>query len=129
VSMSIGRYGWAPARDSVGIAVGIGAAGLVTAACGAAIIPSAYPLWRFGVIAVSVLIFAAVTLDVRATAMILGIGFLIYNGFLEDRLGQLTWHTDDVWRLLSLVVVAAWGFAVGESCRWIASMKEEKHGA
>jgi len=129
VSMSMSRYGWAPARESVGIAVGLGAAGLVAAAFGAAIIPVAYPLWRFGVIALSILIFAAVSLDLRATAVIVGIGFLIFNGFLEDRLGQLTWHTDDVWRLLLLVVVAVWGFALGEAGRWIASVKEEKHGA
>jgi hypothetical protein len=74
------------------------------------------------------------------------IGALIFNGFLEDSLGQLAWHADDLWRLMLLVVAGAFGLAVGEGYRYVRDLRiryrmadsialfapsteEEKHGA
>ena len=146
-----GGLGRAPAaRDSatpLGIAVAIGAVAMVVAGMAAAAIPSAYPGWRFGVIAFAVFLFAAIALDQVALALVTAIGALIFDGFLEDRLGQLAWHgSDDLWRLLLLVVAGAVGLAVGEGCRFVSdlrsryrkadgivlaasSLEEEKHGA
>jgi hypothetical protein len=118
------------------------AAGMVAAA-----IPSAYPAWRYGVIVFAVFLFAAIAVDQVALAIVTAIGALIFDGFLEDRLGQLAWHgSDDLWRLLLLVVAGAVGLAVGEGCRFVSdirsryrkadsivlaasSLEEEKHGA
>jgi hypothetical protein len=79
-------------RTPVGITIGFGVLGIVAAALIAAAIPDAYPNWRFGVIAVAVGAFAALTLDEIALGVIAVIAFGIVNGFLEDQFGQLSWH-------------------------------------
>jgi hypothetical protein len=97
---------------------------LVAAAIIAAAIPSAGAGWRFGVMAVAVGLFAAISLDQIALAGIALLASLIYNGFLEDRSGQLAWHgSGDLWRLLLLVTVSAGGLAVGESVRFVANLR------
>jgi MFS family permease len=131
-----------------GIALGIGAVVMIVAGLVAAMVPAADMGWRFAVIAVAVCGFAAVSLDQVALAGVAVIGSLIFNGFLEDRFGQLSWHgADDLWRLLLLVMVAAWGLALGEGYRYVRNLRtripfeadgtvssaslieEEKHGA
>jgi hypothetical protein len=150
VAVSIGRYRSLDAADDdatpTGIAVGVGAVVMVVVGVVAAMVPAAYPGWRFGLIAVTVMVFAVVSLDHRALAMVAVIGALIFNGFLENRLGQLAWHTDDLWRLLLLAMVGGFGLAIGEACRYVLdlriryrmadsialfapSIEEEKHGA
>jgi hypothetical protein len=58
------------------------------------------------------------------------IGALTYNGFLEDRLGQLAWHgSDDLWRLLLLVMVGAFGLALGEGIRFVRDLRVRYHPA
>jgi hypothetical protein len=128
VLVSIERYRPEPAvtasETPFGIAVGIGAVAMVGAGVIAAMIPAAYPGWRFGVIALAVFLFAALSFDQRALAIVMVIGALIFNGFLEDRLGQLSWHgSDDLWRLLLLVMVSAWGLATGEGYRYVQNLR------
>ncbi len=107
-----------------GLAIGAGAVVLVVAAIIAAAIPSADAGWRFAIMAVAVGLFAAISLDQRALAGVAVLAALIYNGFLEDRLGQLAWHgSDDLWRLLLLVTVSAGGLALGESARFVANLR------
>lgn len=149
--VSSGGHWRAPAAPEsetpFGIMVAIGAVAMVAAGIVAAMIPTAYPGWRFGVIAFVVFLFATVALNQLELALVAVIGALIFNGFLEDRLGQLAWHgSDDLWRLLLLVMVGALGLAVGEGHRFIrdlrsryrkadgivlpaSSLEEEKHGA
>ena len=86
-------------------------------------IPTAHPGWRFGVIAFAIFLFAAVSLNQVALAVVSLIGALIYNGFLENQAGQLAWHSDDLWRLLLLVMVGAWGLAVGEGYRFVRDLR------
>lgn len=130
-----------------GIALGIGAFAMILAGLVAAMIPTADSGWRFAVIAVTVSGFAAVFLDQLALAGVAVIGAFIFNGFLENRLGQLAWHADDLWRALLLVVAAAGGLALGEGYRYARDLRaripmeaggtvpsaslieEEKHGA
>jgi hypothetical protein len=105
-------------------AVALGAVAVVAAGFFAVLIPASDAGWRFGVIAVTVGLFAAVTLDQLALAAVTILGFLVFNGFLTDQFGQLAWHGSvDLWRLSLLVVAAAWGLAVGEAYRWIASKR------
>jgi MFS family permease len=150
VVVSIGRYRRPDMADDdatpMGIAAGFGAVVMVVAGVTAAIIPAAYPGWRFGVIAVAVMAFAAVSLDHRALALVAAVGALIFNGFLEDSLGQLAWHSDDLWRLMLLVMAGGFGLAIGEGYRYVRDLRiryrmadsialfapsteEEKHGA
>lgn len=105
-------------RTPVGIAVGVGAAVMVLAAIVAATIPAAHSGARFGIIAGVVLLFAAVSLDPVALAVVALIGALLDNGFLENSSGNLSWHTDDLWRLMLLVMAGAVGLAVGEAVRF-----------
>jgi hypothetical protein len=108
-----------------GIAVAIGAVAMIVAALVAAAIPASQPGWRFGVMAVAVGLFAAISLDQRALAVIALIAYGIANGFLEDRFGQLSWHgSADIWRALLLVMVGAWGLAVGEGYRFVRDQRE-----
>jgi MFS family permease len=134
-------------KTPLGIAVGVGAVAMMVAGVVASLIPAAYPGWRFGVVAFAVFLFAAASLDQVALAIVALIGGLVFNGFLEDSYGQLAWHGGhDLWRLLLLVMVAAWGLAVGEGYRFVRdlrvryrmvdnaalsapSIEEEKHGA
>jgi hypothetical protein len=132
--VSTGRDRRAPAisepENPTGIAVGVGAVAMVVA----------------GVIALVVFGFAVASLDHVAVAIVSGIGALIFNGFLEDRFGQLAWHSGDLWRLLLLVTVGGTGLALGEGYRFAQdlrvryrmaesialsapSIEEEKHGA
>jgi hypothetical protein len=124
------RYRHDDPATPFGIAVGLGAAGMVVAGIVAAAIPATYPGWRFGVIAVAVFAFAAATLDQWALAATAAIGFLIANGFLEDRLGQLAWHGSvDLWHLLLLVIAGACGLAVGEGYRYVRDRRSRRNTA
>jgi hypothetical protein len=82
----------APSDDGtpVGINLAAGAVALTVAALIAAALPASQPGWRFTLIAGSVGGFAAITLDQRALAGVVPLGWLIVNGFLEDRLGELS---------------------------------------
>jgi hypothetical protein len=130
VTPTAGRNGTRrPDVTPLGIKIAVGAVGLIVAALIAAAIPQAYPGWRFGLMVAAVALFAAISLDQIALAVIAVIAFAITNGFLEDRFGQLSWHgVDDVWRLLLLVIACAWGLAVGETARQIARMRRRGTG-
>jgi hypothetical protein len=98
-----------------GINVGIGTVVVVGAAVVAAMIPAADAGWRFGAVAAAVGLFAAVSLDQRALGPVVGLGWLVVNGFLINRLGELSWHGSvDVLRLMLLVVAGTAGLALGE---------------
>lgn len=135
-------------RTPVGIAVGLGAVAVITAALIAAAIPAAYSDWRFALMAAAVGLFAAISLDQVALAAVTGISALVANGFLENSAGQLVWHgSEDLWRLLLLVMIGAVGLAIGEAYRYLRKLralwrvevavnrghvmpeKEEEHGA
>lgn len=123
-----------PAIENVpvplGIALGIGAALMVVAGLIAAPISSTQPDRRFAVIAIAVAVFAALTIDPVALGPVALLGFLIDNGFLEDRYGELSWHGSvDLWHLLVLVIAGAIGLAAGEAVRWMHALRKRgEHG-
>ena len=145
--------GWPPVlsktspRTPVGINLAAGTAMVIAAALLAALIPSTQAGWRFTLVALAVGLFAALTLDQLTLAGVALLGWLVVNGFLVDRLGELSWHgSADLYRMLLLVVSGAFGLAVGEvyrqlvalRARWIAEAQEgpaadveeeERHGA
>ncbi|HEU0238723.1 MAG TPA: hypothetical protein VFR11_05505 [Micromonosporaceae bacterium] len=107
-----------------GLAVGLGAVWIIVAAVIAAAIPVPDAEWRFAVMAIAVGLFAAFSLDQVALAVVAVLAFAVSNGFLEDRLGQLSWHgAGDLWRLLLLVMASALGLGVGEAVRFAAALR------
>jgi hypothetical protein len=73
---------------------------------------------RLGVLAVGLVAFAAAVVDVTAVAMSVGVGFLLFDGFVEGDHGTLVWHgRADVIRLAVLCVAGAIGLLIG-ALRW-----------
>jgi hypothetical protein len=109
------------AGTPVGINLAAGAAAIVGAGLLAAAIPGAYPWLRFGVLALAVAGFAAISGDRAASIGVGLIAFLIGDGFLEDRMGVLSWHgTSDLWRLMVVVLAVLVGLVVGAAYRRLA---------
>jgi hypothetical protein len=98
----------------VGIDIAGGAAVIVFAAIGAAAVPAADPWWRLAVMAVAVGGFAALSGDRLASFAVVLLAWLVVNGFLVDRYGQLSWHgSADLARLLVLAGSAFLGLVAG----------------
>jgi hypothetical protein len=117
----------APARTPVGVNVGIGAALIVAGALVAAGIPAAHRGWRLDVVVVAVAVAAAVTADHLAMAAVVPLGWLVADGFLEDRSGELTWHgSADMYLILLMVVAAAIGLAAGEVRGQLAAHRDSR---
>jgi hypothetical protein len=101
-------------RVPTGVSIGAGCAAVVAAALPAALISPAHAGWRFAVVAAVVGAFALVARDGRAVTAVAGLAWLIVNGFLVDRLGELSWHgSSDLVRLVGLALIGAIGLAVG----------------
>ena len=115
-----------PPSTPTGLAIGAGAIMVIVAGVIAAAVPTAATDWRFAVMAIFVGLFAAISLDQVALAAVAVLAFAVYNGFLEDRFGQLSWHgSGDLWRLLVLVMVAACGLAAGEIVRFVHRLRTD----
>jgi hypothetical protein len=111
-------------NTSTGINVGVGSAAMVAAALIAAAVPASEPVVRLGLPAVALAGFAAITVDLRAAAFVTMVGYLIHDGFLVDRLGQLSWHGPaDLYRFLALCAAALVGLAAGTAYRWVADRR------
>jgi hypothetical protein len=111
-------------RIPTGITLGAGTVAVIGAALVAAALPASLPGWRFALIALTVGGFAAVTLDQRALAGVALLGWLVTNGFLVDRLGELSWHgSSDIWRMIILVFAATLGLAAGKAYRQIRDLR------
>ena len=79
-------------RTPVGINIAVGAVVISVATYLAAWLPVADATWRCAVVAAAVGAFAAFTLDRLALAALLLPTWMIMNGFLVNRLGDLSWH-------------------------------------
>jgi len=107
-----------------GISLGIGAAIVLAAVLVAAVIPPHYPGWRFGVVAVAVGLFAAWSGDQLALLGTAAIAWLLANGFLTDRLGELSWHgSSDFWRMVALIGSGTFGLLLGVAYRQVRELR------
>jgi hypothetical protein len=105
-------------QQPTGILVGIGSAAVIAGAFAAAAFPVEHPVQRYGVLVVTIFVFTAVTGVWAAPAATAGIGFLVFNGFLVNELGELSWHGNaDLTRLLALAAAVIFGRLVGDSWR------------
>jgi MFS family permease len=112
----IARFARPPEHEGtpVGINLALGAVIVTVAAFLADWLPVADPLGRCAVIAAGIGGFAVFTTDPRAVAMLLLPTWLVMNGFVVNRLGELTWHgSADVYRLLALAGSGVAGLALG----------------
>jgi hypothetical protein len=102
--------------------IGLGAVTVVVSTMVAAAIPPTGAGLRLGVVAVTVGAFAALAADLWAVAWTGALAWLLVNGFLVDRFGELSWHgRSDLYRSLALLCAAAAGLAIGKGVRlWSA---------
>jgi hypothetical protein len=101
-----------------GFGVAAGSVVVVGSAIVAAAVPAAAGAVRLGLVAACLAVFAAAPVTVTAAAGTAVLAFLVFNGFLVNSLGELSWHgAADGWRLLMLAVVVTTGFAAGRTYR------------
>jgi len=98
-----------------GILVGIGSLAVIVAGFVASALPQADVVLRYGVLVAAVFVFAALCHSRTATTVVAAIGFLVFNGFLVNQLGELTWHGwADVTRVAALGTAAVFGRLCGD---------------
>src|SRR5262245_14347781 len=111
-------------RIPTGIAIGVGCVAVVAAALPAALIPAAHTGWRFAVVAIAVGLFAALTRDGWAVAAVAALSWLVVNGFLVNRMGDLSWHgSPDLLRLMLLILAGGLGLGLGEGIRGLRELR------
>jgi hypothetical protein len=109
-----------------GIAVAVGAVTVVVAAIVAAFLPASAAAARLGVMAVALGTFAAATVDPPAVAAVTVLGWLVFDGLLVNRFGDLTWTGRvDERRLGVLVAAAVAGLAAGGLRRWAEGRRRD----
>ena len=115
-------HGWLWRRDPYAAPAGLDIAGAAVAVAVAALVASAlpvdHPYGRTAVMAAAVLVASAGTGNLGAAAAATALAALTTNGFLINRLGELSWHgMPDVYRTAILAAAAAVGFAVAALAR------------
>jgi hypothetical protein len=117
-------------RAPTGITTGVGGLAVVVAALVAALIPVPHTGWRFAVVAGVVGLFATLTRDEWAVAAVAALSWLVFNGFLVNQMGDLSWHgSPDLLRLMLLVLIGGSGLALGEAIHALANDEKEKRDA
>ena len=105
-----------------GFGVAAGSVVVVGSALVAAAVPPAGGALRLGLVAGCLGVFAAAPVTAIAAAGTGVLAFLVFNGFLVNALGELSWHgAADGWRLLALGIALATGFAAGRAYRAVNS--------
>jgi hypothetical protein len=97
----------------LGIDLAVGAAAMSGAAMVAAAFPGV-PI-RLGVMAVATAVYAALVENARAGLATAGLGYLVFNGFLVNRFGELTWNGMNSIRHAAVLAAAA-GVGLGFRC-------------
>jgi hypothetical protein len=75
---------------------------------------------RLAVIAVAVAAYAAASTGVLAAAVTAGLGYLVFNGFLLNRYGELSWSGR---ASASQVVILALAVGGGRALRWLRRIR------
>lgn len=116
---AVGQAHLAPAagRTPFGVNLAVGAAAMVAATAAAALLfPAAGESARLVVVCLAVGGYAALVADTRASLATAALGFLLFDGFLVNRDGELSWDGRTTsWHLVAFVL--ATGLGLGQ--RWI----------
>jgi hypothetical protein len=114
-------------RTPFGINLGAGVVALVFGTALADALPVHGLGWRFGAIAAVVAIFAAVTVDWAAATALAVIAWLVANGFVQNREGDLAWNPRvDLGLAAMLAVAAVVGLAVGSGWRHVRRVRGQR---
>jgi hypothetical protein len=98
----------------LGIDVTVGAVTVTTGMFVAASFPGTDPRWRCAIVATAVGLFAAYTTNRAAVVLIIPATWMVMDGFLVNRLGELSWDGGpDLARFLVLVAAGGFGLALG----------------
>ncbi|WP_157546810.1 hypothetical protein [Hamadaea tsunoensis] len=98
-----------------GILVGAGALVIIVAGFVASAIPQSAGNLRYGVLVAAVLGFAALCRRWSVAIAVAGIGFLVFDGFLVNQLGVLSWHGwADAGRIAALGAALIFGRLAGD---------------
>ncbi|GAB1644114.1 hypothetical protein KRMM14A1259_45370 [Krasilnikovia sp. MM14-A1259] len=98
--------------------MGVGAAVVAGTALVATFVPAPAGTVRLGLMASSVSVFSALTVDPLAVAAVAVLACLVFDGFVLNHLGELSWHgAADVRRSAALAVAAAAGLIAGGGFR------------
>ena len=108
-------------EDSFGITVGFGALVMVAATVVAAAMFPEVPA-RLVVVALAVGAYAAAVEDLWAGLVTAAVGYLLFDGFLVNRHGELAWAGTTSVRH---VAVLAFAVGVGLVWRWIRAVRAE----
>lgn len=99
----------------LGIDVTVGAVSVTTGMFVAASFPDTDPRWRCAIVAMALGLFAAYTTNRAAVALIIPATWMVMDGFLVNRLGELSWDGGpDLARFLVLVAAGCFGLALGQ---------------
>lgn len=111
----------------LGINVAIGSLALIGATLVAtALFPPDAVTGRLVVTAVAVGGYAVVVEDNRATLIVAGLGYLLFDGFLVNRQGGLTWDgMMSIWHLMVLSTAVGLGLGL----RWIRLARADRRRA
>jgi hypothetical protein len=110
-----GSVGTGSPRTPFGISLAAGAAVMVAGAMVAAGLAGDVP-GRLAVVALALGGYVALVDDVRAGLATAGLGYLLFDGFLVNRYGELTWDgTTTIWCLVAFVMIVGGGLGI----RWI----------
>ena len=105
-------------NPSTGVAIGLGSAVVVVSAFVSAAVPASDGAARLGVVGAGLAGFAALTINPVAVAAVAGLGFLVFDGFLVNHLGALSWHgAADGTRLMVLAAAGVLGLGAGVAYR------------
>ena len=99
----------------LGILAAVGSAAVIVAALIASAVPQGDAVVRFGIVAAVVLAYAVLADSWTASCVVGLIAFLIFNGFLVNQLGTLSWHGHaDFVRLMILGTFVIFGTLAGD---------------
>jgi hypothetical protein len=119
-----GRVSPAEPDAPTGINVGVGSAVVIVAALVAGALPGPDGGLRLGLLACALAGIAVATVDLAAVAFVTVLSCLVFDGFLVNDRGQLSWHgSPDIWRYAVLVGAALAGLAAGAAYRWVVRQR------
>src|SRR4051812_48401577 len=134
-AMCTGSDGWQPHRERrveatpAGVDVALGAVVIVAAALVAGLVPVSSTGPRLGLMAAALSLFAAATVDLRAVVVVTVTAYLVFDGFLVNQLGELSWRgAADTRRLAVLGLAAALGLVAGLGYRAAAVFNSRGEG-
>jgi hypothetical protein len=97
-----------------GIETGLSAAGVLVGTIVAACLPTSLGDWRLTPVAAALVVTGAWVRHVRVLALAALVASLVVDGFLVNRLGELSWHgTADAFRLCVAAGSAGLGLLLG----------------